>query len=398
MLRDHTAKAISLVTTSPNPQELLATLVGFDTTSAKSNLPLVDFVRDYLARQGVEARLLPSPEGDKANLFATIGKSGDGGVGLSAHSDCVPVAGQDWSSDPFTLTAREDRLYGRGTCDMKGYIACVLAAVPLFKQGTAKQPVHILISYDEEVGCTGVRPMIARLGQELPRPSAIVVGEPSRMRVIDAHKRIEAYTTIVTGREAHSSLPKLGVNAIAYAAELIGELERIGADLATGLIDARFDPPVTTVQAGTIKGGTAANIVPRSCKFRWQVRSLPSAEPREIERRLTAFAETVLLPRMRAVAATASIETNFDGSVPAFEAKPGSEAVALAQALTDSGEAPRAVSYATEAGLFEEAGCATVICGPGDIAQAHAPDEFVSVAQLDDCMGFLDRLARQLTF
>ncbi len=388
---------MSLVTTTPNPQELLARLVGFDTTSAKSNLPLIDFVRDYLAGHGVEARVLPSPEGDKANLFATIGQSGDGGVGLSAHSDCVPVEGQDWSSDPFTLTAREDRLYGRGTCDMKGYLACVLAAVPLFKQGTLKQPAHILISYDEEVGCTGVRPMIARLGHELPRPSAIVVGEPSRMGVIDAHKRIEAYTTIVTGREAHSSMPKLGVNAIAFAAELIGELERIGADLATGPIDARFDPPVTTVQAGTIKGGTAANIVPKTCKFSWLVRSLPGAEPREVERRLTGFAETVLLPRMRAVAATTAIETNFLGSVPAFEAKPDSKAVALAQTLAGSAESPRAVSYATEAGLFEEAGCATVICGPGDVAQAHAADEFVSVAQLEDCMGFLDRLARQLT-
>jgi acetylornithine deacetylase len=309
----------------------------------------------------------------------------------------VPVAGQDWSSDPFTLTAREDKLYGRGACDMKGYLACVLAAVPLFKQGTAKQPVHILISYDEEVGCTGVRPMIAKLGRELPRPRAIVVGEPSRMGVIDAHKRIEAYTTIVTGREAHSSLPKLGVNAITFAAELIGELERIGADLATGPIDVRFDPPVTTVQAGVIEGGTATNIVPKTCKFHWLVRSLPGAEPREIERRLTGFAETVLLPRMRAVAATAAIETNFLGSVPAFEAKPGSEAVALAQTLAGSAEAPRAVSYATEAGLFEKAGCATVICGPGDVAQAHAADEFVSVAQLDECMGFLGRLAVRLT-
>ena len=388
---------MSLVTTTPNPQELLARLVGFDTTSAKSNLPLIDFVRDYLAGHGVEATLIPAPEGDKANLFATIGQSGDGGVGLSAHSDCVPVAGQDWSSDPFTLTAREDKLYGRGACDMKGYLACVLAAVPLFKQGTAKQPVHILISYDEEVGCTGVRPMIAKLGRELPRPRAIVVGEPSRMGVIDAHKRIEAYTTIVTGREAHSSMPKLGVNAIAFAAELIGELERIGADLATGPIDVRFDPPVTTVQAGVIRGGTATNIVPKTCKFHWLVRSLPGAEPREVERRLTGFAETVLLPRMRAVAATTAIETNFLGSVPAFEAKPDSKAVALAQTLAGSAESPRAVSYATEAGLFEEAGCATVICGPGDVAQAHAADEFVSVAQLEDCMGFLDRLARQLT-
>jgi acetylornithine deacetylase len=384
----------ALSTSAPTPTELLARLVVFDTTSAKSNLALIDFVSGFLNAQGVEATLTPSPKGDKASLVATIGPKGDGGIGLSGHSDCVPVEGQSWSSDPFTLVERDGKLYGRGTCDMKGFVACVLASVPLFKARPLKQPIHIIISYDEEVGCAGVRPLIARMGQGLPRPRAIIVGEPSGMAVIDAQKRIDAYLTTVTGREAHSSVPQLGVNAIAIAAELISELERIGAELAGRQNDERFDPPFSTVQVGTIKGGTAPNIVPKTCSFQWQVRSLPTAEPAEVPRRLAAFAETALLSRMRQVAPNASIETGHENTVPAFLAKPGSEAVALALRLTGANDT-HAVSYATEAGLFEGAGCATVICGPGEVAQAHAADEFVTIAQLKACMGFLAKLAEE---
>ena len=234
-------------------------------------------------------------------MFATIGPAGEGGIGLSGHSDCVPVAGQRWTSDPFTLTLRDGKLYGRGSCDMKGFIACVLASVPLFKARSLKEPIHIIISYDEEVGCTGVRPLIARLGHDLPRPRAVIVGEPTGMRVIDTHKRIDAYRTRVTGREAHSSVPEIGVNAIAAAAALIGELDRLGADIAARQNDVRFEPPYSTVVVGTIEGGTAHNIVPKTCEFQWQVRSLPSAAPAEVPRDLAAFANTALLPRMRQV-------------------------------------------------------------------------------------------------
>lgn len=383
--------------TSPlNPKDLLATLVGFDTTSAKSNLALIGFVQDTLKGQGVESVLVPSPDGDKADLFATIGGKGDGGIGLSGHSDCVPVEGQSWSSDPFTLTERSGKLYGRGTCDMKGFLACVLASVPLFKSSPLKEPIHIIISYDEEVGCTGVRPLIAKLGKDLPRPRAIIVGEPTSMAVIDAHKRIDAYRTIVHGREAHSSLPALGVNAISAAAALVGELDRIGANIAAKQNDQRFEPPFSTVSVGTIKGGTAANIVPKTCEFQWQVRSLPSAAPADIPRDLTAFAKSALLPRMRQVTQEAAIEIKAENSVPAFVAAPQSDAVALALALTGATET-RAVSYTTEAGLFEMAGCSAVICGPGDIAQAHAADEYVSLAQLEACMAFLAGLAKELS-
>jgi acetylornithine deacetylase len=376
-------------------QELLARLVAFDTTSAKSNLPLVGFVRDYLDGHGVSSMLTPSPNGQKASLFASTGPKAAGGIGLSAHSDCVPVTGQSWGSDPFTLELRDGRLYGRGACDMKGFLACVLASVPCFTAAPLREPIHIILSYDEEVGCTGVRPLIARLGHDLPRPRAIIVGEPTSMAVIDAHKRIDAYTTTVTGREAHSSLPQLGVNAISVAAELIEKIDRIGVGLAEAGTNDRFDPPASTVQVGTIEGGTAPNIVPKTCKFQWQVRSLPEADPDFVPRRLAAFAGEKLLPRMQVVAPAAAIETRQQGSVPAFLAKPGSVAVALAGSLTGA-NSTSTVSFATEAGLFEEAGCPTVICGPGDIEQAHAADEFVTLAQLEACLAFLAKLAPQL--
>jgi acetylornithine deacetylase len=377
--------------------ELLKALVAFDTTSAKSNLKLIAFVKAHLDGHGIASTLIPSEDGTKASLFATIGPAiGESGIGLSGHSDCVPVEGQTWASDPFTLTARDGKLYGRGACDMKGFLACVLASVPLFKSHPLKEPLHIIVSYDEEVGCTGVRPLIARLGQDLPRPRAIIVGEPTMMGVIEAHKRIDAYRTTVTGREAHSSLPKLGVNAISIAAELVAEIDRIEVMLAQAPTNDRFDPPSSTVQVGTIEGGTAPNIVPKTCRFHWQVRGLPEADPDFAPKRLKAHAEEMLLPRMRRLAPAASIETVHQGSVPAFLAKPGSEAVALAMALTGA-NSTSTVSYGTEAGLFEEAGCPTVICGPGDIEQAHAADEFVTVVQLDACMAFLARLAERLS-
>jgi len=385
------------VSTSPAAvQELLKTLVAFDTTSVKSNLKLIAFVKAYLDEHGIASTLISSEDGAKASLFATIGPAGEGGIGLSGHSDCVPVEGQTWASDPFTLTARDGKLYGRGACDMKGFLACVLASVPLFMSRQLEEPLHIIVSYDEEVGCTGVRPLIARLGHDLPRPRAIIVGEPTMMGVIEAHKRIDAYRTTVTGREAHSSLPQLGVNAISIAAELVAEIDRIEVMLAQAPTNDRFDPPSSTVQVGTIDGGTAPNIVPKTCKFQWQVRGLPEADPDFAPKRLKAHAEEMLLPRMRRVAPAASIETLHQGSVPAFLAKPGSEAVALAMALTGA-NSTSTVSYGTEAGLFEEAGCPAVICGPGDIAQAHAADEFVTVVQLDACMAFLARLADRLS-
>lgn len=370
---------------------LLGRLVAFDTTSARSNLALIRFIEDFFLDLGIATQLTASEDGQKASLFATIGPSKIGGIALSAHSDCVPVTGQAWSSAPFRLTGRGDKLYGRGTCDMKGFLACVLAAAPSFKTARLRTPIHIAVSYDEEIGCTGVRPLIARLGRDLPKPVIAIVGEPTRMQVVDAHKSIDAFTTTVTGREAHSSMPQRGVNAIQYAAALIAELSVI-ADSKKIEGQERFDPPYSTLQVGTIVGGTATNIVPNCCRFDWQSRSIPGyTTATDAQRELEEFAERELLPAMRAVDPKAGIETLHLNHVPGLAARVGSAAVELALRLSGKNDT-RAVSYATEAGLFEQAGIESVICGPGDIAQAHAADEYIEVGQIDACLAFLDRL------
>lgn len=373
---------------------LLAKLIGFDTTSARSNLDLIAFVQEYLDDHGIASTLVPSEDGKKACLFATIG-DGSGGIGLSGHSDCVPVTGQNWTSDPFTLTERDGKFFGRGTCDMKGFIACVLACVPLFRSAPLKEPIHIIVSYDEEVGCLGVRPLLARIGAELPRPRLVIVGEPTSMQVIDAHKCIDVYRTTVTGKEAHSSLPAIGVNAVSAAAKLVEEIDRMAAEIVASENDPRFEPPHSTVGVAMIDGGNAPNIVPRTCEVLWQMRGLPSSDAEGVPASLAAFAEETLIPGMRKVAPDACVETETETSVPAFSAAPKSDAVALAMTLTGANRTS-AVSYATEAGLFEQADCPAVVCGPGDIAQAHAADEFVSAAQLESCLKFLAGLKERL--
>lgn len=375
--------------------DILATLIGFDTTSAVSNLELISYVRTYLEGHDIPSTLVPSEDGKKACLFATIG-TGEGGVGLSGHSDCVPVTGQAWTSDPFTLTARDGKLYGRGTCDMKGFIACVLASVPMFKSMPLAEPIHILVSYDEEVGCRGVRPMIARIGNDLPRPRVVIIGEPTSMQVIDGHKCIDVYRTTVTGKEAHSSMPAIGVNAISVTSKLVGEIDRMAAEVAKSENDPHFDPPYSTVMVAMVEGGTAPNIVPRNCEVVWQLRGLPGTKAKDAPARLAAFAEETLLPGMRAVTPNAAIETEARTSVPAFASGPESDAVALAMSLTGANRTS-GVSYATEAGLFQQAGCPAVVCGPGDIAQAHAADEFVPIEQLEACLEFLAKLAERIS-
>lgn len=303
----------------------------------------------------------------------------------------MPVEGQVWSSRPFTLAAQGDRLHGRGACDMKGFLACVLAMVPAFVGREGGPPIDILFSYDEEVGCTGVRPLIARLGKDLPRPAMVIVGEPTCMEVVDAHKSIDAYVTTVTGREAHSSMPQLGANAIQPAAALVCKLGRIGADLAKRKDGPRFDPPYATLQVGMIEGGTAPNIVPRQCVVRWQVRALPGADAQKPARQLAKYAETQLLSALHKQFSEASIVTEHVNNVPAYGAEEGSAAVTLAMKLAGRNET-RAVSYGTEAGLYELAGIPAVVCGPGSIAQAHTADEYVEEGQLASCLDFLRRL------
>jgi acetylornithine deacetylase len=371
---------------------MLEKLVAFDTTSFKTNIPLIEFVEEYLTSHGIESMRVQTEDGLKSSLHAVIGPTGVPGIGLSGHTDVVPVTDQNWSTDPFKLTQKGSRLYGRGSCDMKGFVACILNHVPKFKARDLKTPIHLLLSYDEEVGCTGVRPMIDELGKRLPAPRLVIVGEPTSMKVVDGHKSIHAFETYVTGKESHSCNPHLGVNAIMAAGDLISELSRMDREMQTRGDGPRFNPPYTNISVALVEGGTARNITPKSCKFTWLYRAVPASDPAEIIDRFEKFAEEHVLPAMKQASSDASIETVKTGEVPALGAPEGSEAVSLTLKLAGANET-FAVSYGTEGGLFEQAGFSSVIFGPGSIDQAHAPDEFVEESELEAYSGFLDALA-----
>lgn len=374
------------------PIELLARLVAFDTTSHMSNLGIVAFIEDYLLQHGVTSRRIATADGQKAALFASIGPVDVSGICLSGHTDVVPVGGQTWTSDPFTLRQADGKLYGRGACDMKGYLACMLAAVPDFKARALKTPIHLAFSYDEEVGCLGVRPIIAEFAKTLPTPRAVLVGEPTNMRVVDAHKGPVRWQVEVTGRAAHSSMSHLGVNAITYGSRLIAELERIEADLKVSSRNDHFTPPYASLQVTTLEGGTASNIIPIYCRFGFEVRSLPGVDVDAIEQRLRRYAQTRLIPEMQEIAPESGITITRVNTVPPFFAKQGSLALTLALQLTGQNET-HTVSYATEAGLFQDGGAPSIVCGPGDIAQAHTADEWLAESEIEKCMVFMHRLA-----
>lgn len=370
--------------------DVLGKLVSFDTTSRNSNIPIIEYIEDYLEAHGIKSQRVPDETGGWTNLFATIGPEGKGGIALSGHTDVVPVDGQAWDTDPFTMTRKGDKLYGRGTCDMKGFLACCLAHVPNFKAAPLKTPIHLAFSYDEEVGCTGVRPMIAEFGGEIIKPRMVIVGEPSEMAVIDAHKGPVRWQVSIKGRAVHSSMAPLGVNTITAAGQLLVELAAIEEDLKITTRNDKFFPPYTTLQVTEIKGGAAANIIPEDTWFGWEIRALPGTDVAGIENRLKAKAAE-LLPAMREVAPEASIEIVQTNDVPPFGASTGSEVVSLALKLAQQNET-HTVSYATEAGLFDNADVSAVVCGPGNIAQAHTANEWIAVSELESCSAFLDRL------
>ncbi|MBC3455584.1 acetylornithine deacetylase [Pseudomonas mosselii] len=375
---------------------LLERLVGFATVSRDSNLELIAFIRDYLAGLGVASELFHNEEGTKANLFATIGPDDRGGVVLSGHTDVVPVEGQAWSVEPFRLTEREGRLYGRGTADMKGFIASVLAAVPALLAQPLKLPVHLAFSYDEEVGCLGVRSMLAALAQRPHKPRLCLIGEPTELKPVLGHKGKLAMRCQVHGAACHSAYAPYGVNAIEYAARLIGKLGEIGDDLARPEYhDERFDPPFSTVQTGVIKGGRALNIVPAECEFDFEVRALPGFEAQVVADRLQAYAETQLLPRMRAVSGASDIRLRPLSAYPGLATPADSEAARLVALISGSSDFGT-VAFGTEGGLFDQAGIPTVVCGPGSMEQGHKPDEFVSLEQLQGCDAMLRRLVEHL--
>ncbi|RJG12838.1 acetylornithine deacetylase [Pseudomonas cavernicola] len=377
-------------------RELLAQLIAFNTVSRESNLALIEFIRDYLAGFGVESELLFNAERTKANLFATLGPRDCGGVALSGHTDVVPVEGQAWTVDPFKLSEQDGRLYGRGTADMKGYLACVLAAVPRFLAQPLRLPVHLAFSYDEEVGCLGVRSLLDALERREHKPIVCIIGEPTEMRPVLGHKGKLAMRCCVQGAACHSAYAPQGVNAIEYAARLIGKLGQIGERLAaSGQHDARFDPPYSTVQTGVISGGRALNIVPAECQFDFEVRALPDFDAQQVAEQLQDYATTELLPKMQAIQAETTIRFQPLSAYPGLATDPQSEAAELIALLSGSREFGT-VAFGTEGGLFAQAGIPTVVCGPGSMDQGHKPDEFVSIEQLRACDGLLDRLAELL--
>ena len=373
--------------------EVLKTLVGFDTTSRGSNLALIEWVEAYLDRLAIPHRRVPNADGTKSNLIATIGPLVEGGVVLSGHTDVVPVDGQPWSSDPFALTRRDGRLYGRGTCDMKGFLALALAAAPEIQASNPKKPVHLAFSYDEEIGCLGAPAMIEVIRRELPLPSLVVVGEPTDMEAVSGHKGIATFHVTVTGREAHSSQTQQGVSANMAAIRLMAHLVELSDRLECDADPASpFTPKGATLTIGVVHGGTAHNILARECSFHFDLRCPPGLDPEVLLGGF--FAEVETLDRaLKARAPEAGVRVERHSNVPPFAPEADGAAEAFARRLTGDNGPPRVVAYAAEAGQFQRAGFSTVLCGPGSIAQAHQPDEYVEISQMERGAAFMRRLA-----
>ncbi|MDN5566425.1 MAG: acetylornithine deacetylase [Psychrobacter sp.] len=388
-----------------NSVDWLTRLIGFDTVSRHSNLALIKDVQSYCEQLGLAIDLTFNEARNKANLFVTVpaGKNADvvnGGLVLSGHTDVVPVDGQDWSSDPFIAAIRGDKLYGRGSCDMKGFIACVLtllsAAVTLSKAGKLKRPIHLALSFDEEVGCLGAPLILADLAEQGITPDYCIVGEPTNMTMVVAHKGIAVYRCRVHGKSAHSSLTNQGVNAISYASKMIGFVDDLAEELSyRDDNDQVFDVPYSTLSVGTIQGGTASNIVPNLCEFTFDYRNLPHMTQDDI---LTPIQSRIaeLNAQMQARSADTGIELQQLESVPAMTDSTNDELQQLVAALVDDDKRHK-VAYATEGGQFTNAGIPTIICGPGSIEQAHKADEYVALSELERCDSFLQRLLKSCT-
>ena len=371
---------------------ILETLVGFDTTSRHSNLALIEWVEAYLDGHGVPHRRVLNHDGTKSNLLATVGPAVEGGAVLSGHTDVVPVDGQAWTSDPFSIVERDGRLYGRGTCDMKGFLALALAAVPDLIAANPKKPVHLAFSYDEEIGCLGAPAMIEVINRELPKPAFVVVGEPTDMVAVNGHKGIAYFDVTVTGHEAHSSLTHLGVSAIMEAVKLMASLSALAERLERDADPASpFTPKGATLTIGIVHGGTAGNILARECKFQFDLRCPPGLDPHKLL--APFFAEAKALDAaLKARAPAAGVRVSNYSDVPGFAPEPNGAAETFARRLAGDNGPARAVSYAAEAGQFQRSGLSTVLCGPGSIEQAHQPDEYVEISQMERGVAFMRRL------
>jgi acetylornithine deacetylase len=370
--------------------DMTKALIAFDTTSRGSNLALIDFAQSLIEQAGGRCRRTHDASGAKANLFATFGPDGDGGIVLSGHTDVVPVDGQDWSSDPFDAVVRDGKLYGRGASDMKGFIGTALSLLPEIADAKLTRPLHLALSYDEEVGCVGVTGLLDDLKAQNIRPALAIIGEPTLMAIVGAHKGGAKMVTTCCGREGHSSAPERGANAVMMAGEFVALLDHVWNELRADP-DPRFDPPHSTVQATVIQGGTAVNILAREADVTWEYRCLPDRDPRKILDRVAQLSRDTILPKYRARAAEADFRTRIHAVYPGLKMDEESPAVALARELTGANRV-EAVAYGTEAGHFQSYGIPAVICGPGSIEQAHRPDEFVALSELDACATFLRKV------
>ena len=378
---------------------ILADLIGFDTTSRNSNLELIRYVENYLSQHGVQSTLVHDDSGHKANLYATIGPAELGGVMLSGHTDVVPVDGQRWASDPFVLERIDDKVFGRGSADMKGFIACVLEWVPEMVAASLTTPIHIALSYDEEVGCIGVRRLLDLMEKMPVVPSMAIIGEPTNMEIVVAHKGKRAIRVNVRGASAHSAYPTEGVNAIEVAAQLIAHISEVQQDIEkNGPFDPGYRVPHTTLHVGTVRGGTALNIVPNECSFDFEIRHLPEHEIDPLIDNIQRYARDKLEPTMRLKNPDCGIDFTELFGYPALFTAPDAPVVAFVRSLLECDRAVEQISFGSEAGLFSRRiGIPAVVCGPGSILQAHRPDEYVSIEQLETCRTMLRRLVESLS-
>jgi len=378
-----------------NSEQLLARLIAFDTTSTRSNLELIDFVRNLLDDHGVESQLVPSEDRTRANLYATIGPDDVGGIMLSGHTDVVPTAGQDWHSDPYKMKTEDKLLLGRGACDMKGFIACVLAGLPQMTAERLLTPIHLAFSYDEEIGCVGARRLVESMTGFEVKPRLGLIGEPTSMNMVLGHKGKVSFRVTVSGFSCHSAYISSGVNAVEYAAELIAFIRGMNRRVRDQLVDESYSVPHTTFHVGNISGGTALNIVPQQCQFEFEIRNLPQQDLDALVHEIRHYASNVLLLDMQSRHPDSDIHFDEISYYPGLHTDPASAVIACTRAINPIDEIGDNVSFGTEAGLFDGLGINSLICGPGSIDQAHKPDEFVSREQMGFCNTMLDNLVHR---
>ena len=381
--------------TRMNSETILARLIAFDTTSTTSNLELIDFVRNLLEDHGARSQLVHNDDHSCANLYATIGPDQVGGVMLSGHTDVVPTTGQDWNSDPYQMLTGDELLTGRGACDMKGFIACVLAALPLIRDRPLHTPLHLAFSYDEEIGCVGAKRLVETMAGFEVKPRVGLIGEPTDMAMVLGHKGKVSYRVTVTGLSCHSAYISNGVNAVEYAAELIAFIRSMNQRVKQQQLDQSYSVPYSTFHVGNIRGGTALNIVPKQCQFEFEIRNLPQQDIDTLVHDIRHYASDVLLTDMLARYPEASIEFDELSYYPGLHTDPASAVIACTRAINPIDRIGDNVSFGTEAGLFDDIGINCLVCGPGSIDQAHKPDEFVRREQLRYCDQMLENLVHR---